>query len=141
MFTPLRKLQCLKQCILVRLVLAGMAVNGLIKYLNIKYLCVFNLPKKDENWYEPPGLRQEDDKKLQKKWGVEYGCLGALGNNCVQLKISQTSAILTEMPVISHKTLFYSLSTYGVNLDEFMFLGVQHRIQKTIFGSRCVLYI
>ena len=64
MFTPLRKLQCLKQCIVVRLVLAGMAVNRLIKYLNIKYLCVFNLQKKDENWYEPPGLRQEDDKKL-----------------------------------------------------------------------------
>ena len=37
---------------------------------------------------------------------------------------------MTVMPVISHKTLFYSLSTYGVNLDEFMFLGVQHRIQK-----------
>ena len=67
--------------------------------------------------------------------------LGALGNNRVQLKISQTSAIMTVMSVISHKTLFYSLSTYGVNLDEFMFLGVQHRIQKTIFRSRCVLYI
>ena len=65
MFTRLRKLQCLKQCIIVvLLVLAGMAVNGLIKYLNIKYLCVFKLPKKVENWYEPPGLRQEDDKKL-----------------------------------------------------------------------------
>ena len=69
MFTELRKLQCLNQCILVRLFLAGMAVNGLIKYLNIKYLCVFKLPKKDENWYEPPGLRQEDDKKLYKSGG------------------------------------------------------------------------
>ena len=61
MFIPLRKLQCLKQCILVRLVLAGMAVNGL--------MCVFKLPKKDENWYEQPGLRQEDDKKIIQKWG------------------------------------------------------------------------
>ena len=34
------KLQCLKQCILVPLVLAGMAVNGLIKYHNIKSVCV-----------------------------------------------------------------------------------------------------
>ena len=39
-FTPLGKLQCFKQCILVRLVLTGMAVNGLLKYPNIKYLCV-----------------------------------------------------------------------------------------------------
>ena len=61
LFIPLRKLQCLKQCILVRLFLAGMAVNGL--------MCVFKLPKKDENWYEPPGLRQEDDKKLYKSGG------------------------------------------------------------------------
>ena len=71
----------------------------------------------------------------------EYGCLGALGNYRVQLKVSQTGAIMIVMPVISHKTLFYSLSTYGVNLDEFMFLGNQPRIQNTIFGSRCVLYI
>ena len=62
--------------------------------------------------------------------GVEYGCLGALGNNRVQLEISQTSAIMTVMPVISHKTLFYSLSTYGVNLDEFMFLSNQPRDSK-----------
>ena len=37
--------------------------------LNIKYLCMFKLPKKDENLYEPPGLRQEDDKKLYKSGG------------------------------------------------------------------------
>ena len=73
--------------------------------------------------------------------GVEYGCLGALGNYRVQLKVSQTSAIMIVLHVKSHETLFYSLSTYGVNLDEFMFLGNQPRIQKNIFGSRCVLYI
>ena len=27
---------------------------------------------------------------------------------------------MTVMSVISHKTLFYSLSAYGVNLDEFV---------------------
>ena len=75
------------------------------------------------------------------KSGGRIRLLVALGNNRVQLKISQTSAIMAVMSVISHKTLFHSLSTYGVNLDEFMFLGVQHRIQKTIFRSRCVLYI
>ena len=49
MVTRLRKLQCLKQCVLARLVLAGVAVNGSLKYPNIKYLClcVFKLPKKD----------------------------------------------------------------------------------------------
>ena len=84
------------------------------------FVCVFKSPKKDENWYELPGLKNYE------KLGVEYGCLGALGNNRVRLKISQTSRLcLWYLQYCTNLTLFYSLSTHEVNLDEFMFLGNQ----------------
>ena len=78
--------------------MAGTAANWL--WLVFFFVCVFKSPKKDENWYELPGL------KNYKKVGVEYGCLGALSNNRVPLKISQTFAIMPVMPVILHKLDF-----------------------------------
>ena len=99
-------------------------------------VCVFKSPKKDENWYELPGLKNYE------KVGVEYGCLGALGNNRVRLKISQTFAIMPVIPAILHKLDFILFFIHP--RGQFRWIYVSGQLSnlgfKTLYSGRDASY-